>query len=27
VWSWAFGRDRAALPRNRAVVNAISLTP
>jgi hypothetical protein len=27
VWSWAFGHDRAALPRNRAVVNAISLTP
>jgi hypothetical protein len=26
VWSWAFGHDRPALARNRAVVNAISLT-
>jgi hypothetical protein len=26
VWSWAFGHDRAALARNRTVVDGISLT-
>jgi hypothetical protein len=26
VWSWAFGHDRAALARNRAVADAVSLT-
>ena len=27
VWSWAFGHDRAALARNRTVVDGVSLTP